>query len=128
MYTVADGHRRFIGGLFNHGILSLAVENNHKDYALARFTSGLIYRICIDCVHPTRYNAIAYRMLLLETAFRHMSPGQLGIKMSWNLRGPSEHVFQMELYSIYDIAKELALRERSARSGVDGKGGQQSME
>jgi hypothetical protein len=41
-------------GLFNHGILSLAVENNHKDYAFARFTSGLIYRICIDCVFPRR--------------------------------------------------------------------------
>ena len=91
-------------GLFNHGILSLAAENNHKDYVLARFTSGLIYRICIDCVFPRRniqLDTMPSPMLLLETAFRHMSPGQLGIKMPWNLRGPSEHVFQIELYSIF---------------------------
>jgi hypothetical protein len=85
-------------GLFNQ------CENNNKDYALARFTSGLIYRICVDCVFPRRniqLDIMLPPILLLETAFRHMSPSQLGIKMSWNLRGPSEHIFQIELYSVF---------------------------
>ena len=82
--------------LFNHDILSLAVEDNSTDRPLVRFTSGLIYRICIDCVFPRRnirLDAILPPLQLLETAFRHMSPSQLRIKMSSNLSGPAEHMF-----------------------------------
>ena len=106
MYMDIDALTAIERWLFNHGILSVVIENNDAmDYTmLVRFASGLIYRICIDCVFPRRNIRLETMppLLLFESAFRHMSPSQLRIKlMAWNLRGPAEHMFQIELYSAF---------------------------
>jgi hypothetical protein len=93
-------------GLLHTGIISIV---NHENLTMDRetlvsFTSGLIHRVCLHSVFPKhniRLNRMSPPIPLLENALRHVRPSQLGIKMSWNLRGPAEHLFQIEIYSIF---------------------------
>lgn len=92
--------------LFNKGILSLINEDDQTmdRERLVCFTSGLIYRIYIHSVFPTRnvrLKTMPPPVPLFENALRHVRPSQLGIKMAWNLRGPAEHIFQIEIYSVF---------------------------
>jgi hypothetical protein len=89
--------------LFHNDILSLLNQDGGWGEAVC-FTSGLIYRICVSSIFSRR-NIRLQKMLppipLLENALRHVRPSQLGIKVAWNLRSPAEHVFQIEIYSIF---------------------------
>ena len=92
--------------LFHTGILSIVNDENTTtdQETLVSFTSGLIQRVCLHSVFPKR-NIKLDRMLppipLLENALRHVRPSQLTMKVSWNLRGPAEHLFQIEIYSVF---------------------------
>jgi hypothetical protein len=94
--------------LFHIGILSLVDKDANDDDSdrarLVSFTSGLIFRACIHSVFPkrtSRLKEILPPIALLEKALSYVRPSQLDIRRSSNLTGPSEHMFQIELYSVF---------------------------
>ncbi|KAL1984422.1 hypothetical protein VTN96DRAFT_9116 [Rasamsonia emersonii] len=98
--------------LFNIEVLSLVDPDNKTEdnERLVHFTSGLIYCICLHSVlskRKIRSSEMLRPILLLEKARMYIRPSQLDIKKAWNLRGPAEYIFQIELYSVfYDLPPE----------------------
>jgi hypothetical protein len=87
--------------LFNIGILSIVEEAPGN--SVVSFTSGLIYRMCICSTFPQRnirLRSVLPPISLLQKALGFLRPSQLGIRKTWNVRNPSEHMFQLELYSV----------------------------
>jgi AAA domain len=69
-----------------------------------RFTSHLIYRVCLNAVFPRRHiqlgddNAVKDPIWLLRRALAYVRPTRIADKLSRNADGPSEDVFHIELY------------------------------
>jgi hypothetical protein len=71
-----------------------------------RFTSGLIFRACLDAVIPKRrhirvqHEDLGDPIDLLCLALRYISPAQIMVPKVHNKAGPSENIFHVELYAV----------------------------
>ncbi|KAF8430327.1 hypothetical protein EV426DRAFT_708501 [Tirmania nivea] len=85
--------------LLNMGIITPAGNSNSN---LVRFTSPLIFRVCVEAVFPccTPLATVEGPIELITTAVQHLSPKQLRNKQMYNKAGPSENAFHVELYAI----------------------------
>lgn len=129
--TLSESWKR----LFNVGILSVVglnqavgddKEASKDDLDEVRFTSNIIYRVCIDNVFPpcVRLKTIKSPIHLLQEGIRSMSPRQLSVRNAWNRDGPSEDVFHSEIYAtLRNVIPELwtCTNQARAKQGSNGK-------
>lgn len=88
--------------MFNVGILSVVGYDSDYDLDEARFTSNIIYRVCIDNAFPryTRPRTVDSPVALLKEAIRCISAKQVNDdRGAWNQAGPAENIFHSEAYA-----------------------------
>lgn len=88
--------------VFNVGILSVVGYDSDYDLDEVRFTSNIIYRVCIDNAFPryTRLRTVDSPVALLKEAIRCISAKQVnGDRGAWNQAGPAENILHSEAYA-----------------------------
>ena len=87
---------------FNVGILSVVGYDSDYDLDEVRFTSNIIYRVCIDNAFPryTRLRTVESPVALLKESIQCISARQVnGDRGAWDQAGPAENIFHSEVYA-----------------------------
>lgn len=87
---------------FNVGILSVVGYDSDYDLDEVRFTSNIIYRVCIDNAFPryTRLRTVESPVALLKESIQCISARQVnGARGAWDQAGPAENIFHSEVYA-----------------------------
>ncbi|KAF8974827.1 hypothetical protein BGZ52_009555 [Haplosporangium bisporale] len=93
----------FIPDDFNRYLLNIGVPDSRNDRT-ARFTSGIILRICIDTLWPQPKNRLSKEEIgdpinILKLGLQCISPSTVVDPLARNTFGPQENGFQVALFS-----------------------------